>query len=102
MTKDQVISTSKKVGTYILILVGLGLSFFAGRRTADYPPKENAKEQNPYSHAFSKNEISIAVNENKELLLIEKKTGRYILYSNAIGMTIFQMYANRIYTESKD
>ncbi len=91
----------KKIGMYVGILALIVLSFSAGRITADYPPKNGEISKNPYSHAFDKKEISIAVNENNELLLIEKKTGDYILYSNSIGMTIFQMYANKIYNESK-
>lgn len=92
----------KKIGMYVGIATLIVLSFSAGRITADYPPKGVQEiSKNPYSHAFDKKEISIAVNENNELLLIEKKTGDYILYSNSIGMTIFQMYANKIYNESK-
>lgn len=91
----------KKIGMYVGILALIVLSFYAGRLTSDYPPKNGEISKNPYSHAFDKKEISIAVNENNELLLIEKKTGEYILYSNSIGMTIFQMYANKIYNESK-
>lgn len=91
----------KKIGMYVGILALIVLSFSAGRLTADYPPKIGENSKNPYSHAFDKKEISIAVNENNELLLIEKKTGDYILYSNSIGMTIFEMYANKIYNESK-
>lgn len=101
ITKENAIIVAKKVGGYALMTLLVVLSFYAGRKTADYPPKELVKSKNPYSHAFDKNEISIAVNENNELLLIEKKTGEYILYSNSIGQTIFQMYANKIYNESK-
>jgi hypothetical protein len=101
ITKENLMPLAKKIGGYAMIAILVVLSFYAGRKTADYPPKELAESKNPYSHAFDKHEISIAVNENNELLLIEKKTGEYILYSNSIGMTIFQMYANKIYNESK-
>jgi hypothetical protein len=32
--------------------------------------------------------------------MIERKTGKYIVYSDAIGQTIFGMYANRIHQEA--
>jgi uncharacterized cupredoxin-like copper-binding protein len=61
--------------------------------------KEDVKTENPYSHAFSPEEISIAVNESNELIMIERATGKYIVYSDQIGQTIFGMYANRIHQE---
>jgi hypothetical protein len=61
--------------------------------------KEDVKVINPYSHAFSPEEISIAVNESNELIMIERSTGKYIVYSDQIGQTIFGMYANRIHQE---
>ena len=61
---------------------------------------EKAKTvENPYAHAFTPDELSIAVNESNELLMIERSTGKYIVYSDQIGQTIFEMYANRIHQE---
>jgi hypothetical protein len=48
---------------------------------------------------FAPDEISIAVNESNELIMIERATGDYIVYSDQIGQTIFGMYANRIHQE---
>jgi len=61
--------------------------------------KEVVSIENPYAHAFSPEEISIAVNESNELIMIERSTGKYIVYSDKIGQTIFGMYANRISQE---
>jgi hypothetical protein len=61
--------------------------------------KSSSIKQNPYAHAFSPKEISIAVNEGNELIMIERATGNYIVYSDTIGQTIFGMYANRIRQE---
>jgi len=60
---------------------------------------DKPKDENPYAHAFSPEEISIAVNESNELIMIERATGNYIVYSDKIGQTIFGMYANRISQE---
>ena len=61
--------------------------------------KKETVTKNPYAHAFSPNEISIAVNESNELIMIERASGDYIVYSDTIGQTIFGMYANRIHQE---
>jgi hypothetical protein len=62
-------------------------------------PEKREIAENPYAHAFSPEEISIAVNEGNELIMIERATGEYIVYSDKIGQTIFGMYANRISQE---
>jgi hypothetical protein len=67
-------------------------SFYQSSKTTEKPT-------NPYAHAFSPEEISIAVNESNELIMIERATGEYIVYSDQIGQTIFGMYANRIHQE---
>lgn len=97
MNKEKLIEIGKKVYHYIIMGVLIVLSFYIGRKSSNYPPKEQI---NAYSHAFNPKEISIAVNESNELLLIEKKTGKYIVYSDEIGQTIFKMYTNRIYNET--
>ena len=96
VSKEQFMSAAKKVFNYAIVVGALVLGFAIGRYTQNYPPK-TVITQNPYSKAFAPDEISIAVNESNELMLIERKTGKYVVYSDEIGTTIFKMYTNRIY-----
>lgn len=96
VSKEQFMSTMKKLFSYAIIVGALVLGFAIGRYTQDYPPAI-VPASNPYSKAFMPNEISIAVNDANELMLIERSTGKYVMYSDSIGMTIFKMYTNRIY-----
>jgi len=101
VSKQQFIATAKTVFGYAIVIGALVLGFAIGRFTQNYPPEATVAE-NPYSKAFSSDEISIAVNESNELMLIERKTGKYVVYSDSIGMTIFKMYTNRIYQNAND
>jgi hypothetical protein len=83
----------------ILITVGTAM-FRLGIAYQNDKSKEQVKVENPYAHAYSPEEISIAVNEANELIMIERATGKYIVYSDQIGQTIFGMYANRIRQEA--
>jgi hypothetical protein len=84
----------------VVVLVAMGtIGFQSGRAYQKYV-KVAEKVENPYSHAFSPEEISIAVNESGELIMILRTNGKYIVYSDAIGQTIFRMYANRIHQEA--
>ena len=83
----------------VIIVVAVGTAMFKLGGIYQSSKKDVAKVENPYAHAFSPEEISIAVNESNELIMIERSTGDYIVYSDQIGKTIFGMYANRIHQE---
>jgi hypothetical protein len=100
VSKEQFVTTAKRVLSYATIIGALVLGFSVGRYTQNFPPKKEVVS-NPYAKAFASDEISIAVNEANELMLVERKTGKYIVYSDEIGMTIFRMYTNRIYQNAK-
>jgi uncharacterized cupredoxin-like copper-binding protein len=101
ITKD-VLKSNIKHAISVVVLVAMGtIGFQSGRAYQKYV-KVAEKVENPYAHAFSPEEISIAVNESGELIMIERATGKYIVYSDSIGQTIFGMYANRIHQEVSD
>lgn len=88
---------TKNVLSGIVVASIATASFKLGAKYGNPEKKEIA--ENPYAHAYSPKEISIAVNESNELIMIERATGEYIVYSDTIGQTIFGMYANRIRQE---
>jgi uncharacterized cupredoxin-like copper-binding protein len=99
ITKEMVMKNAKNVLTVVSFATVAAASFQLGAKYQS-DKKEQVVVENPYAHAFSPEEISIAVNESAELIMIERKTGKYIVYSDAIGQTIFGMYANRIHQEA--
>jgi hypothetical protein len=102
MNKVKLMETGKKALNYIVV-AGL---VTAGYSVGNYMGKNQSVKKevtvNPYAHAFSPEEISIAVNESSELIMIERATGKYIVYSDQIGKTIFSMYVSRIKQEGND
>jgi uncharacterized cupredoxin-like copper-binding protein len=98
ITKD-VVKSNIKHAISVVVLVAMGtIGFQSGRAYQKYV-KVDKKAENPYSHVFSPEDISIAVNESGELIMILRTNGKYIVYSDSIGQTIFGMYANRIHQE---
>jgi len=81
LTKEQVMTVLKKVFSYLVIAGALVAGFAIGRFTQSYPP---VKEANPYQAIHSIKNVSIAVNESNELMLIDRSTGKYQMYSNRI------------------
>ena len=91
---------AKKALNYGVIVGALVVGFSVGKYVESH--KTTKPENNPYAHAFSPEEISIAVNESNELMLVERKTGNYIVYSDTVGMTIFKIYTARIYQNATE
>ena len=98
ITKEKVMSLVKPT-LNVIIIASLATAAFQLGSLYQLSKKPDTKVENPYAHAFSPEEISIAVNESNELIMIERATGKYIVYSDEIGQTIFGMYANRIHQE---
>ena len=84
----------------VIIVAAVGTTMFRLGIAYQNNKNKETKVENPYAHAYSPEEISIAVNESNELIMIERATGKYIVYSDQIGQTIFDMYANRIHQEA--
>jgi len=41
-------------------------------------------------------EVRIAVDSESKLIIMDRKTGQYIIYSDSVGNAIFKMYASKI------
>ena len=96
---EKVMNLLKPAMNLVIVAAVGTLMFRLGIAYQNNKNKET-KVENPYAHAYSPEEISIAVNESNELIMIERATGKYIVYSDQIGQTIFGMYANRIHQEA--
>jgi hypothetical protein len=42
-------------------------------------------------------QINLAVDQNNNLIVIDKKTGDYIIYEDTVGTTIFSLYAKNLW-----
>lgn len=91
---NKIETFAKKLGNLLVLIIAL----FAGGVIGYY-----------YHHfSKSKNSIniddvktieatSVAINERGELLIIDRKSGKYSLYDDSVGTAIFGMYANKMY-----
>ena len=41
-------------------------------------------------------EVRIAIDSEDKLIIMDRKTGQYIIYSDSVGKDIFNMYATKI------
>lgn len=93
ITKTKIANSAKKLGNYLLIIGMLVIGIFIGRSSANMFTEE-VKVEKPKIRSVS--DVSIAINESNDILLIDKSTGNYEMFSDSIGLTIFRMYVGKI------
>jgi hypothetical protein len=76
-TLNKVWIITKRIINYIFLLIVLGTGFYIGKTYVEY--------------------VSIAVDEKNHIFIIDKHTGEYQVFSDSVGITIFKMYAGKIY-----
>lgn len=98
INSEKVKSFFSKFFNNLLIVIALGLGFAIGYYTYMFKSRERVgKDNNPYHNVKYPQTISVAVNDANEMLIIDRSTGNYQVYSDSVGMMIFKLYAGKIY-----
>jgi hypothetical protein len=87
----------KRIGTVAVLASALIAGFCIGYY---YELALNKVKGDAWQEAKTLKNTSVAVNENAELLIIDKKTGVYTIYSDSIGRVIFNVYAQKAYVNA--
>lgn len=87
----------KRIGTVAVLASALIAGFCIGYY---YELALNKVKGEPWREAKTLKNTSVAVNENADLLIIDKKTGVYTIYSDSIGRVIFNIYAQKAYVNA--
>jgi hypothetical protein len=69
------------------LIGGFGLGYYAEQL------KSKAAQVN---EVIVDKEVRVAVDSEDKLIVMDRLTGRYTIYSDSIGKTIFYMYAKKI------
>lgn len=46
-------------------------------------------------------DVSVAINESNEVLIIDRASGQFETYSDSVGTNIFKLYAAKMYQNNK-
>lgn len=87
----------KQVVTYLIMILISLLSFFVGV----YYTKLFKKEKKPLVEVniIKDSDVNLAIDQHNNLIIIDIKTGNYVIYQDSIGHTIFTMYAKNIWNK---
>jgi len=88
-------STSGKLSSYLFLIVSMALGFTIGYYYNII--SEFKLSKNKVSAEITKSSVNLAVDEDNNLLMIDKQTGNYTIYQDSVGHSIFNLYARNIF-----
>ncbi len=94
---DKVSALLKRLGTVAVLASALIAGFCIGYY---YELALNKVKGEAWREAKTLKNTSVAVNEKEDLLIIDRKTGVYTIYSDSIGRVIFNIYAQKAYANA--
>jgi hypothetical protein len=94
--KEKVKPIILKTLKYIILGTSIVVSFMLGRLIESYSKEREVKTN---IIRFNKEDISIAIDEGNNLIVIDNDSGDYIIYQDSIGYSIFKVYANNIWKQ---
>lgn len=84
-------SIQNKLITYFVVLISFICGYFIGYYYIEFS-KMRTTETNRLIKEVKKNSINLAVDENNNLIMIDKSTGNYTVYQDSVGQSIFNLY----------
>jgi hypothetical protein len=89
-------------GKVIIIFASMVVGFYANEL---YVAKTSQTNKEPEIRRVpsvkSHHETSVAINERGEIIVINRKDGSYEIYSDSVGLMIFNHYASKMYLKAQ-
>ena len=96
--KENIMKFMKVAVKYILTAVIIVSTFLLGSFYEKWN-QQNVIENTPKEVNVNRENVSLAIDENSNLIIIDNITGDYTIYVDSIGIDIFQLYAKNIWAD---
>ena len=93
--KEKALKVLKVALNYSLIILGMSVFFTLGYYYKDI--KTYSQKSKPVY--IKRSEVTIAIDENSNFMIIAKNDGTYTLMEDSIGRAIFDIYAKNIWSQ---
>lgn len=97
MKIEKLKSFFTELGKYSVITVVIIASFFLGKYYDAFQTEKVVEKV--VITKVDKSSVNIAIDESNNLMVINKKTGDYVIYQDSIGNSIFKLYAKNIWAQ---
>jgi hypothetical protein len=92
---QKMTKTMKSLGNWVLVVTVALSAFFLGY----YYPKIKQTivgEQKSFLVPKTSSEITVSVTDRGELMVMDRRTGRFEIYEETVGLNVFKAYGTRI------
>ena len=92
---EKLSKTMKSLGNWILVVTVALSAFFLGY----YYPKIKQTivgEQKTFIVPKNSSQITVSVTDRGELMVMDRATGKFEIYDEAVGLNVFKSYGSRI------
>jgi hypothetical protein len=85
----------KPVGNWTLFIVSITAAFFVGYY---YPTLQKSLNEEPkkFIQPRTQERTSVSVTDRGELLIIDRESGKFDVYEESVGLSVFKAYGTRI------
>lgn len=87
----------KKILSSLWIVGSLLAGFLIGHYSYILQSKDSEGAKNPYVGIKGPNQVSVAINDANQVMIVDRTTGSYQIYSDSIGTMIFKIYATKVF-----
>lgn len=96
--KEQLKQLGKKVLNILIAGLVVGCAFFAGFYIASIKTTlvEAKSQVNQLNDVKTLKDVSVAIDNSDNIIMLNKLDGTYTLYSDSVGTAIFKLYVGKI------
>jgi hypothetical protein len=82
---------------YTIVTTAIISSFYVGT----FIENKRSIKDNKVINFIKKSEVNIAIDEGNNILIIDNKTGDYIILQDSIANSVFKLYSKNIWSQHK-
>lgn len=99
--KEKAAKFFSTISKIAVILISMTVGFVISELYRSYTKKETqvtVVEKIPTTR--TQKETSVAINERGEIIIMDRKDGSYQIYSDSVGLMVFNHYASKMYLKA--
>lgn len=81
---------------YIVHIIALSVGFTVGYYYYIFSELKLSNSNKRTVKEIRRSNVSIAIDDHENLMIIDKETGDYTIYQDSVGVSIFNLYAKNI------
>ncbi len=91
---DKTVKFVSQLSKVAIVVAAMFVGFTLGEIYHNYQTKMKSQQM---QQTRDSDMTSVAINERGEVMIVDRKTGTYQIFSDSVGRMIFDIYASKMY-----